>query len=446
MVKKLVGTLVVALLALGTSAHAGVAPASMCKDVKAKETGKKALGLLKAFGKNAKVPNTAKLTTDISKAQSKFSKGFTKAEFTGAGASKGCGIIEDADDIEAKVDALVLDVLDELAQPPAGPVEVMGALTATIGRFNYNLSTGLPGANAACNTNFPGTHACTYAELQIGEAAGDLVGLKDTASNTVTSLLGDRQLDNSDLKQCNDDEPRRGFRCPGRTGSTGRRTPHRAARRWLSTTAPGTSGRSRRRQQCNFTSQLGRLLSVKNPASPARACRRRRLSTRRRSPLLPLVPGPAFPSPAGTAPPCSAPGTGWCVARRFAGSVPRGELGFRFGEPLDVDGDGHADIAAGARFKLQQGTLQNGSAAVWSGANGAPIRAWDGEWPDGLFGHWVMPVPDLSGDGLADVIIAAPHRAGRRARARHRGGALSEDRRGASGRARRPRARTSAGT
>jgi hypothetical protein len=97
------------------------------------------------------------------------------------------------------------------------------------------------------------------------------------------------------------------------------------------------------------------------------------------------------------------------VARRFAGSVTKGELGFRFGEPLDADGDGQADIAAGARFKLQQKTLQNGSAAVWSGASGALIRAWDGEWSDGLFGHWVMPVPDISGDGLADVIIAAPH-------------------------------------
>jgi hypothetical protein len=112
---------------------------------------------------------------------------------------------------------------------------------------------------------------------------------------------------------------------------------------------------------------------------------------------------------AGAVPSCADPGVGWCQARRFAGSVRHGELGFRFGEPLDVDGDGHADVAAGARFKLQQKTLQNGSAAVWSGATGALIRAWDGELPDGLFGHWVMPVPDLSGDGLADVIIAAPH-------------------------------------
>ncbi len=97
------------------------------------------------------------------------------------------------------------------------------------------------------------------------------------------------------------------------------------------------------------------------------------------------------------------------MARRFAGSVPQGELGFRFGEPLDVDGDGQADVAAGARFKLQRKTLQNGDATVWSGATGARIRTWDGRWPDGLFGHWVMPVPDLSGDKLADVVIAAPH-------------------------------------
>lgn len=146
-----------------------------------------------------------------------------------------------------------------------------------------------------------------------------------------------------------------------------------------------------------------------NVASPARACRRCRLSAVVFLLLCPSISGLALASSAGATASCSARGGGWCVARRFAGSVRQGELGFRFGEPLDVDGDGHADIAAGARFKLQQKTLQNGSATVWSGATGARIRSWDGTWPDGLFGHWVMPVPDLSGDGLADVIIAAPH-------------------------------------
>jgi hypothetical protein len=114
------------------------------------------------------------------------------------------------------------------------------------------------------------------------------------------------------------------------------------------------------------------------------------------------------PSSTGATPSCSADSVGWCVARRIDGSTARGGLGFRFGEPLDVDGDGRADIAVGARLKLQK-TMQNGSAGVWSGATGELIREWDGEWKDGLFGHWVMPVPDLSGDGLADLIIAAPH-------------------------------------
>lgn len=115
---------------------------------------------------------------------------------------------------------------------------------------------------------------------------------------------------------------------------------------------------------------------------------------------------PVFGEPSAA---CTTPGTGWCLARRFPGSVPHGELGFRFGEPLDVDGDGHADVAAGARFKLWQGTQQNGSAVVWSGTTGLPLREWDGEWWDALFGHWVLPVSDLSGDGLADLVIAAPH-------------------------------------
>ena len=81
---------------------------------------------------------------------------------------------------------------------------VDGALTMTPGRFNYNLTVGLPGANSACNSSFPGTHACTYAELQNAEAAGDLVGLKDTGNNTVISFWA---IDGSQppLQQCQDD-------------------------------------------------------------------------------------------------------------------------------------------------------------------------------------------------------------------------------------------------
>ena len=48
---------------------------------------------------------------------------------------------------------------------------------------------------------------------------------------------------------------------------------------------------------------------------------------------------------------------------------------------------------------------------MWSGATGGIIRSWEGDRSDGLFGHWIMLVPDVSGDGLADAIIAAPHAA-----------------------------------
>jgi hypothetical protein len=116
----------------------------------------------------------------------------------------------------------------------------------------------------------------------------------------------------------------------------------------------------------------------------------------------------SFPPPAAGAESCAAPGTGWCLARRVTGDSQNGELGFRFGEPLDADGDGQADIAAGARFKRHH-NARNGNAAVWSGPTGALIRTWEGEYRDGLFGHWALLTPDVNGDGLADLIASAPN-------------------------------------
>lgn len=95
--------------------------------------------------------------------------------------------------------------------------------------------------------------------------------------------------------------------------------------------------------------------------------------------------------------------------RRFTGEAPGGELGFRFGSPADMDGDGVADVAAGSRFMTRPGEHQIGQALVWSGASGALVRKWDGVLGAALFGHFVLPVPDLDGDGLADVVVAAPN-------------------------------------
>ena len=131
--------------------------------------------------------------------------------------------------------------------PPPGIV-LQGALTATPGRFNYNLTIGLPGANAACNTNFAGTHACTYAELQSAEAAGDLDGLKDTAMITVTGFWA---IDNAQppLSQCQDDVT------SFLNWEYG--TAHTASRgNWVAlTNGTGTLGTLQTGQQCNFTSK-----------------------------------------------------------------------------------------------------------------------------------------------------------------------------------------------
>ena len=92
--------------------------------------------------------------------------------------------------------------------PTPAPPLIKGSLTATVGRFNYNLQLGLPGANAACSTNFACSHACTYTELQTAETNGELVGLKDTANNTVTSFWAidpSANAANSLATQCADD-------------------------------------------------------------------------------------------------------------------------------------------------------------------------------------------------------------------------------------------------
>jgi hypothetical protein len=66
--------------------------------------------------------------------------------------------------------------------------ELKAVLSQTNGVWNYNMTNGVAGADAACNTAFAGTHACTAAELLIAEAAGDLDGITDIDDDTVTSF------------------------------------------------------------------------------------------------------------------------------------------------------------------------------------------------------------------------------------------------------------------
>ena len=140
----------------------------------------------------------------------------------------------------------------------AGSTEVKGALTATTGRFNYNLTLGLPGADAACNTNFPGTHACELTELQ-GAPTSDLICLKDTSNATVTGFWVINRSNSMDLlNQCYDDAT---FPCPGGTCTTPNHnweygtahTPSRGRRAPL-TNSTGVVGAAGGQEQCNFVS------------------------------------------------------------------------------------------------------------------------------------------------------------------------------------------------
>ena len=130
---------------------------------------------------------------------------------------------------------------------PPGTI-LKGALTATPGRFNYNLTLGLPGADAACNTNFPGTHACTLSELQNAETAGDLDGLTDIAANPVMSFWAIDPLAAA-LSQCIDDAAG-GSNLNWEYGTA--HTPSRGQKVSLNNAA-GTLGALQTNLQCNFS-------------------------------------------------------------------------------------------------------------------------------------------------------------------------------------------------
>ena len=109
-------------------------------------------------------------------------------------------------------------------------------------------------------------------------------------------------------------------------------------------------------------------------------------------------------------PPCLRSVGALCLIERIPGMSKGGELGFRFTSPRDVNGDGIADIAAGARFTRfpDSPSSQTGTASVWSGKRRGRLLHWNGNTRDGLFGHAVALMPDLDGDRHADLIVAGP--------------------------------------
>jgi hypothetical protein len=99
---------VAALLLAALPSQAGIIDPVLCKERKTKAAGKKALGIMRALGKTAKQPNTARLVQDLSKAESKFTKAITKLEAGGSCVTSG-----DAGALEALVAKSVMDIIGQ---------------------------------------------------------------------------------------------------------------------------------------------------------------------------------------------------------------------------------------------------------------------------------------------------------------------------------------------
>ena len=76
----------------------------------------------------------------------------------------------------------------------------------------------------------------------------------------------------------------------------------------------------------------------------------------------------------------------------------------------DVDGDGRDDVAIGCPNGMEQGGVANaGLVKIYSGFNGLVWRRKGGAQTDSRFGQSVAGAGDVDGDGLADVIAGAPN-------------------------------------
>lgn len=121
-----------------------------------------------------------------------------------------------------------------------------------------------------------------------------------------------------------------------------------------------------------------------------------------------LIAGARSASPAGISSAGSAfvlAGQFGALIRRIDGFYPNGQLGCSVTGVGDVDGDGHDDVAVGAEAA---GIVGEGMVAIHSGVTGALIRDVFGAAAGERFGASVAGIGDLTGDGLGDLLVGAP--------------------------------------
>jgi hypothetical protein len=96
----------------------------------------------------------------------------------------------------------------------------------------------------------------------------------------------------------------------------------------------------------------------------------------------------------------------------FESNQPGAQLGTSVGTAGDVNGDGYADVIAGAPY-YDVGLTDEGQALVFAGSpagpSPAPIWTASGGQTSANFGMSVASAGDVNGDGYADVVVGAPY-------------------------------------
>lgn len=96
------------------------------------------------------------------------------------------------------------------------------------------------------------------------------------------------------------------------------------------------------------------------------------------------------------------------LLHRFDGVVDGDLAGFAVADAGDLDHDGFPDFIVGAKVGKDPGGAATGYAKVYSGIDESVLFAFYGQQSTDFFGHSVSTAGDVDGDGTPDFVVGAP--------------------------------------